>query len=127
MGGKIDIQIKHREKVLELRRLDRLIQSDEFSYIWCRVTQKEKDTASFFIWLGEYNHFKKWMQTQLDLGYKLYSVKDLRTLASKYHVPYYSRKAREELIEALTEKGILDGNTSEALGRNEATPGCSWS
>ena len=91
MGGKIDIQIKHRNKVLTLRRLDRLIQSDDFTFIWCRISHEEKKAASFLIWLEEYDHFKNWMSKQLDLKFKMYSIRDLRALASKYHIGYYEK------------------------------------
>jgi len=121
MGGKIDIQIKHREKVLRLRRLDRLIQSPEFTHVWCRIGHEEKKAASFLIWLEEYDHFKNWIQGQLDLGFELYSIRNLRDLASKHHIRYYSRKTRAELIEVLTEKGVLDGNIGESFSQDEAT------
>ncbi len=124
MGGKIDIQIKHRNKVLTLRRLDRLIQSDDFTFIWCRISHEEKKAASFLIWLEEYDHFKNWMSKQLDLKFKMYSIRDLRALASKYHIGYYSRKTRAELIKALTDKGVLDGNTNGPFNQDETVPSC---
>ena len=121
MGGKIDIQITHRKKVLRLRRLDRLIQSEEFEHVWCRIGEEEKKIALRMIQSGQYNTFKHWLEAQFDLGFKMYSIRDLRTLASRYHVRYYSRKTRAELIKALTEKGVLDGNTGGPLGQDETT------
>ena len=122
MGGKIDIQIKHREKVLRLRRLDRLVQSDEFTYIWSRIDTVEKEAASFLIWSEEYEHFKNWLQKQLDLKFESHSHRDLRALASKNHVPYYSRKTRAELIKALADKGVIDGNSNRPLNQDETLP-----
>ncbi|MEE9548733.1 MAG: hypothetical protein V3V68_05195 [Nitrosomonadaceae bacterium] len=122
MGGKIDIQIKHREKVLKLRRLDRLIQSDEFTYIWRKINSTEKLKVRIIIEEGFYYNLKTWIQDRLDLGFKLYSIRDLRALASKHHVSYYSRKTRAELIKALVEKGVLDGNTGGTLGKDETIP-----
>ncbi len=123
MGGKIDIQIKHREKVLTLRRLDRLVQSDEFTYIWDEISSAEKLKVTRLIQEGQYVALKIWMLKQLDLGLELYNHKDLRMLASKHHIPYYSRKTRAELIKALTEKGILDGNANRPLSQNETLSG----
>ena len=120
MGGKIDIQIKHREKVLRLRRLDRLIQSEDFTFVWCRITDQEKLEATHLIHMGRYVALKIWLQKQLDL--KLYSHRDLRALASKNHVPYYSRKTRAELIKALADKGVIDGNTNRPLNKDETLP-----
>lgn len=118
MGGKIDIQIWHREKVLQLRRLDRLVQSDDFTYLWGCSTELDKIRVRFMINLMHYDTLKHWMQ-KLNLTYESYSIRDLRTLASKHHIGYYSRKTRVELIEALTEKGVLDANTVKPLDRNE--------
>ncbi len=125
MGGKIDIQIKHRERVLRLRRLDRLVQSDEFTFIWCRISDEEKQTVKLMINLVHYDILKHWMLKQLDLKFKMYSIRDLRALASKNHVGYYSRKTRAELIKALTEKGVLDDNPQGPFNKNEATSSCS--
>lgn len=122
MGGKIDIQIKHRERVLLVRRMDRLIQSDDFAYIWNRITDKEKQTIKFTINLMHHDILKRWMQKQLDLGYESYSIRDLRMLASKHHVRYYSRKTRAVLIKVLTEKGVLNGNTGGSFDSNETIP-----
>ena len=122
MGGKIDIQIKHREKVLRLRRLDRLVQSDEFTYIWQRITDKEKRTIELWINWGRYDTLKHWLLDHFNLGFEMYSYKDLRALASKNHVPYYSRKTRAELIKALADKGVIDGNSNRPLNQNETLP-----
>ena len=121
MGGKIDIQIQHRNKVLRLRRLDRLVQSDDFTFIWGHITAQEKQTVKLWINWVRYDTLKHWMSKQLDLKFKMYSIRDLRALASKNHVRYYSRKTRAELIRALTEKGVLDGDAGRPFGKDEDT------
>ncbi len=124
MGGKIDIQIKHREKVLRLRRLDRLVQSNDFTFIWSRITDREKLEVTHLINMGQYVALKIWILKQLGLGFESYSYRDLRALASKHHVRYYSRKTRAELIKALTDKGVLDGNTNGPFNQDETVPSC---
>ncbi len=122
MGGKIDIQIKHREKVLRLRRLDRLVQSNEFTYIWDEVSSAEKLKVTCLIQEGQYEDFKHWLLDHFNLGFKSYSVRALRGFASMNHIPYYSRKTRVELIEALTERRVIDGNTNRPLNKDETLP-----
>lgn len=114
----LQVQLDHRKKVLELRRFDRLVQSEEFGDAWTVADDKEKVKAEILIRVELYVLLQKWIRQTLYDNFEKHTVRQLRELASRHHVPYYSRMLHEDLVRALNKKGVTDDVTGRITGHN---------
>ena len=117
------IKSEHHKETLNLRRLDRLVQSDDFNIAWERSTEKSHNCVLWHIKKRHYKIVKDWVFHYRYFNFQYFSIRDLRNLASKHHIPYYSRLSRPALISALVKKGVSDGikeDYFDTIGHNAA-------
>lgn len=114
----LQVQLDHHKKVLEFRRFDRLVQSEEFGDAWTVADGEEKGKAMFLIQFEAYTSLQKWIRQMLYVNFEKHTVRQLRELASRHHIQYYSRMLHGDLVEALNKKGITDDVTTATVERD---------
>ncbi len=114
-------QSASKMQLLEYRAQDRIIQSSTFEEAWKGAPQKRRKQIEYLIGHPDAEYLKKWIKDVSPEGFGALTVKQLRTLASFYCVPKYSRLAKEELVKE------LKNAAKKATRRNETTVTCSRS
>ena len=97
------IQMLVRRETLNLRAIDRIIQSPEFVESWRQASIQEREELLRVLGNKNLAGIKLWLKPRnvADMSYR-----ELRDLAQRYSLPRYSRLDKEQLIHAL--RGIND-------------------
>lgn len=114
----LQVQLDHHKKVLEFRRFDRLVQSEEFGDAWTVADKGEKINAEIIIRIKAYLLLQQWIRQMLYVNFEKHTVRQLRELASRHHIQYYSRMLHGDLVEALNKKGVADDVTTATIERD---------
>lgn len=99
-----EMQRAVKNKALDYRALDRLVESDQFIRAFERADATSRAALEAFLNAGNVNAVKNWMKQQVADVIEDQSVRQLRDLAKKVGVPYYHHLSKDELIAALKEK-----------------------
>ena len=93
---------------MNLRAIDRVIQSNDFVVAWSHATQNQREELLRVLGNKDLNGVRLWVhkvgyQSLLDLPYR-----ELRDLAQRHSVPRYSRLDKDQLVIELKKRGIND-------------------
>lgn len=112
----LKLQNESRRLVLEYRNQDRIFQSEPFEEAWSKATSKQREEVTYRLLHPDINFIKQWIKEIMELGFNSLTVKELRRLASYYHIPRYSRLLKDQLI-----KELEKNDAKEIAKRHEAT------
>lgn len=112
----LKLQSESRRLVLEYRNQDRIFQSEAFEEAWSKATSKQREEIILWLDKPNVNFVKQWIKDIMEIGYHKLTVKELRRLASYYHIPKYSRLLKNQLVEELKKY-----DAKETAKRHEAT------
>ncbi len=104
MGLKMNLpqfQSASKMQLLEIRAQDRIIQSAAFEEAWKGAPAEKRRQIESIIKHPDTEYLKKWIKDVSPDGFGVLTIKQLRTLASYYHISAYSRLSKEKLVEAL--------------------------
>ena len=93
-----------KNKSLDYRALDRLVESDQFTRAFERADAIARSALEAFLNTGNISAVRNWMRQQMAGVIEDQSVRQLRDLAKKMGVSYYHHLSKDELIAALKEK-----------------------
>lgn len=96
MVGEIE-SIVHR-KLLEERSFYCLVQSDEFKELHAAADQATKDKLRDWVANGNYDLVRSWIDCQQQGDFNRYTVRELRSLASRLMIPDYHIKLKAQLV-----------------------------
>jgi predicted kinase len=88
----IDLQVAYHLRLLEMRRLERLLSSESFISLWESASKDTKAKVVKAIRRGKISRIQAILDKEL-------TVSELRQLASNYQIKNYSRKPRSILLE----------------------------
>lgn len=109
----IDIQTRHHNLLLRYRNQDRIIQSEAFAEAWSQAKQDQRNFIGGRLTNATANDVKKWILSILQGGLDQHTTKILRQIASYHHIKNYSRMTKLQLLDALTEKGVIDDGSAD--------------
>ena len=107
-----EIQSEQHSLFLAYRCQNRLIQSETFAEAWYCASDSERKFILAAIGDPDPEELRRWIIRMLQDGLEKYPFSILRQLASHHKIKNYSRMSREQLLSALTTKGITDGSTN---------------
>lgn len=93
--------------ILDLRSLERLINSKSFELAWDSATDEEKGTVLQLIEKKDSRASRKWMK---DHNQANLSLRELREIASQLSIIGYSRLPKEQLLVLIYQKEEANGN-----------------
>jgi len=95
----VDLKATVRRMTLNLRAVNRIVQTDDFTDLW----EKSHDRESVIQYIKDINiiALRNWIHDSLDL--RDMSYRQLIALCQKHHVTNYSRMQKEEMVKALGE------------------------
>jgi hypothetical protein len=105
------IQVLVRRETLNLRAIDRIIQSDVFVDAWRQATVQQREQLLQVLGNKDLAGVKRWVDAVGPRNVADLSYRDLRDLAQRHLVPRYSRLDKEQLITAL--RGINDDSIAK--------------
>ncbi len=97
----LQFQSASKMQLLECRAQDRIVQSSAFKEAWKSAPAEKRRQIEDLISHPDSEYLKKWIKDVSSEGYGALTVKQLRTLASYYRIPRYSRLSKEKLIKEL--------------------------
>ncbi len=97
----LQFQSESKMQLLEYRAQDRIIQSVAFEDAWKGASAEKRKMIEQLISYPGSEYLKKWIKDVSPEGFGALTVKQLRTLASYYRIPKYSRMPKEKLIKEL--------------------------
>lgn len=92
----MEIKSKVRDKVLDFRNLERLVNSDDFAIAFQR--DPHNVYVDFAIQSGNVNEVKAWIEKTITREVGELSMRQLRARAAKLDIPRYSIYTKDELI-----------------------------
>ena len=103
------IQKEVHQRLLNIRRIERLVLSKEFEIAYVRANEKAKQKVIEIIKQGSNEQLTKWIKFELEEGIGDYTIRQLRLIASQYGIPNYGVMLKSQLLSsilgALDEKG----------------------
>lgn len=105
------IQVLIQRETLNLRAIDRIIQSNEFVESWKQSSVERRQKLLEVLGNKDLTGVRLWMASGPkklpDMSYR-----ELRDLAQRHSVPKYSRLDKEQLLRALSKRGINDDSVA---------------
>jgi Rho termination factor-like protein len=92
-------QVHH--KLLNLRRVERIVSSVEFEVAYESCANKEDVTK--LIKEDKVDDLNKWLKMEVEANVGEYTIRQLRSIASQHGVPKYSIKTKAELLMAIAD------------------------
>lgn len=106
-----------RKRLLDLRRLERVVENRRFAAALDRANPEQIRHFDEVISKSEdAEEWRRWVDTVLYEPIEYMSYRALRELAKNNNIPRYSRLSRDELLEALLATGM--GKCRESFERN---------
>lgn len=99
-----DIKIVHHKKLLDLRNQERLINSEMFMVAWTKATKEQRKEVFRYFKRIQPDSIREWANLIYSGEYESLTARELRRIASRLHIPNYSRMWKEELIKAIKTK-----------------------
>lgn len=96
-----------RERLLTVRCLERLVASDEFTIAYTKADELCRSEVHQFIDTIDIAAIKKWIHKQniVVANYGALSLRELRVIAQKLGVPFYSRLPKASLLSEIAKYG----------------------
>lgn len=120
------IQIEIHEKILLLRKIDRLINCQEFEEYFNSLKDPNKGCLVSLILDNQLDEITNLFNLKIKRDLSEYSVRELRLKASRLYIKHYSGMTKSELIGAITYEqryyDYLYAATDNDIGKME---GCS--
>jgi len=112
------LQQRASERINRLRRVQRLIETEDFALAWSSATSVKRREIEGWIHLGSITLLELWLVKANRVDLETMSLRQLRARASKSSVPYYGRLSRSELIWEITnaERNALEFHQSDPGG-----------
>lgn len=105
------IQVLIQRETLNLRAIDRIIQSNEFVESWKQSSVERRQKLLEVLGNKDLTGVRLWMASGPkklpDMSYR-----ELRDLAQRHSIPKYSRLDKEQLLRALSKRGINDDSVA---------------
>ena len=105
------IQVLIQRETLNLRAIDRIIQSNEFVESWKQSSVERRQKLLEVLGNKDLTGVRLWMASGPkklpDMSYR-----ELRDLAQRHSIPKYSRLDKEQLLRALSKRGINDDSVT---------------
>lgn len=111
-----EIRAKAHNDVLDARKFQRLVLSDQFERAYKLATSKQLTHLSIILMSSNSSNLKAWIKAVLCNDLNVVTWATLREIASAAQIPYYSRLPRRKLIVELQERGY--GKPVESHNRN---------
>jgi len=92
-----------KTKASRFNAIERLLQSSRFETAWFGATPNQQNKVEPLIDHGRLEGLRQWVKEVMEDTYESMSYQELRKLASKRNIPYYSRMFKDELITKLEE------------------------
>jgi hypothetical protein len=108
MTSATKIRATVRRMTLNLRAIHRLVQSDDFVHLWLKTSSENRKKAEYLISKSNIFGFKEWFKQQRKADLRDMPYRELLTLCQRHHIKNYSRMMKDEMVEALSERGIND-------------------
>ncbi len=99
------IQILVRRETLNLRAIDRIIQSRDFEDAWKRSTTEQREQLLKALGNKDLDSVRIWLRSTVRTALADLSYRELRDLAQGHLIPRYSRLDKEQLILQLQQRG----------------------
>lgn len=99
--------------MLDLRAIDRMIQSPDFVTLWEDAAQKERGELIGYIRDVNIEAVREWFEEEQVVTLEDLSKRELVKLASYHHVKNYSRMSKDQLRRALRKRGVDDETIQE--------------
>jgi hypothetical protein len=93
-----------RQLSCDARNIDRVIQSEDFRIMYERASKKHQERIEELIWELIPSKIEHWILSQRLLDIDKLTLRELRLIARKYGIRYYSIKTKGELQEELNER-----------------------
>lgn len=113
----LDIRQRASNRINRLRRVQRLIESDLFEFVWGASTPQQKKEVDGWIYLGDLTRIEKWLIQGKAKDLEMMSLRQLRERASSVGIQYYARLSKSELIWEIT--NAESGHDSEDSGNQD--------
>lgn len=97
-----------RRKTLDLRAINRLIQSPEFPLLWNDASDEDRRKLLHSISRNEPEFVRQWFEEVQVIKLEDLSKRELINLSRYYQVKNYSRMTKFDLRRELRKKGIND-------------------
>lgn len=94
------------KRVLEMRAIDAFLETERFDEAFDRAKANERERLLVILKSESIERVRAWTTEQLAGPLKFRSFRQLRELAKKNNVYRWSRLSRDELLEALYERGL---------------------
>ncbi|MFA5758545.1 MAG: Rho termination factor N-terminal domain-containing protein [Clostridia bacterium] len=127
----IDLQLFHHKKLLLVRRQDRVVQTEEFIFIWKKANVTERKEIVRLLKLVKPDRLIDYIDAKINENLVDRPIAELRSLASHYHIKNYSRKSRDQLAKEIKERQDYDSKRLQKQPRviikqNETSPVSRW-
>lgn len=96
------LQQRASERINRLRRVQRLIETEDFAFAWSSATPLKQKELTGWIHLGNITLLELWLTRANRVDLEIMSMRQLRTRASRSSIPYYGKLSRSELIWEIT-------------------------
>lgn len=105
MRDLIDARVKLDSRINDLRSIARRIQTPQFEAVYEQATPEMRKEVIQYITLGSKELIQAWYHRCVDSKIiEAMSMRELRSLGSKYKIVNYSRMSRSELIQLIVQK-----------------------
>jgi hypothetical protein len=119
MKNLTELQSQVHRKLLDIRRIDRMVSSMEFEVAYDACSKREE--LYKIIDNIDADALQRWLRQEVEANIGEYSIRQLRVIAAQHGIPKYSLKTKSELLMAIVEcyrdKGTNDsGNHHQTNG-----------
>jgi len=116
-----ELLISQRNRVAAHRRLLYAVESKEFKLAFEKLNEVDRKLVLEAANNADTRTIDDLIFKQLEKQLDDLSIRELRLVASKYHIPYYSTKMKQELIDAIRTKQSVDNANGESRGTGTKT------
>lgn len=117
-----DLIVHQLNLIAAHRRVLYTLESKEFKLVYDRLPEMEKAVIQGLAWRGNDKMIREYVFKNLETTLDDLSIRELRLVASRYHIPYYSIKPKKELIDAIRDKQNLGNSRRESGKSTPKTP-----
>jgi len=108
----MDIQHQHHLALLKMRCQDRIVASDDFIEAWNNANDKQKRECYKLLRKLKVKELKIWVAKLTNTQ----SIMVLRRIASNHCVRNYSNLSKDELLQTLVSRGLINGRIKQLIG-----------
>lgn len=105
---------EQRNRIAAHRRVLYALETREFKAVYEKLKPTERAVLEGFALRGNDKMIREYILGHLEQHLHDLSIRELRLVASRYNVQYYSIKPKKELIDAIRAKQSLEDGRSES-------------